>query len=383
MSESPGRFQKINEDNPKYTPVIEKLQKSNQSSRSIFGVGSVYMFERAQQFPDNPNIKAFAKQALKNERKILAERSRDPYYVPYINGMLRGAYQDKAFKGIVLLEADLGSKWAINMKQGETNWNQIPDTVFVMFLKNYGQRMKEKLTGLEKSALGSKPHIDQKITHFLLPFGLDPAVTSARLQKLEITFIDPFASDMEDIAGGYREGSRHVFISAASGDLESVYIHEALHYLSGKTILAEDGQSLNYQRMGLSIHSRLRRDDRFVWLNEAVLEPLSKLILERESKDGTYYTKEQGLLALLLTKGSIPIDRNLAIQAFFENYDADKPYGERIPHWKTFYTIINSAYSPGFLTKLDKYLQANGVNQAIKQLEENWKVIDAWSPKKK
>lgn len=382
MSEAPTRFQKINENNPKYAPLIERLQEANKPSQSIFGTASVYMFERAKQFPDIPGIKTTAKQVLKNDKQIMAERSRDPYYVPYINGMLQGAYQDRTFKDIVLLEATFGSKWAVSMRQGRTNWKQIPDDVFVMFLKIYGERIKGKLAGLEESAHGSKPQIDQKIVQFLSPFGLDPTVTSARLQKLGVTFKDPlWESDTQRISG-YKEGSRDVVISASSGDWEADYIHEALHYLSGKTILLENGQSVDYQRMGLAINSRQQGDDRFVWLNEAVTEPLSKSILQRESKDGTSYTKEQGLLDLLLIKGSSLIDRNMVIQAYFENYDADKPYGERIPQWKAFNSAVNSAYSPGFLTRLDKYVQEFGVDKATKQLQTNWKVIDDQYPRR-
>ncbi len=78
---------------------------------------------------------------------------------------------------------------------------------------------------------------------------------------------------------------------------------------------------------------------------------------------------------MLKQNGKTQISRTFFLGAYFENYNPDLPYGERIPSWKRMCREINDAYEPGFLVKLDNYVKANGVNKAVVAMQEAWHQI--------
>lgn len=370
---TPIKFKKINETDSQYANVIEKQKQFNAPSRSIFGSASVRMFERAKQDPDSLVV---AKTIIDNDRKILWTRSSDPHYLPHITTMAENVYKDKVFLDRVRFDASIGEDYAKKILKGEFNWDAIPDEVLVMMFKNHGQNIGKKLDELETSANANKNQINQRLADFLSTQGQDSEVVQKKLEELKVTFTDPMAYGMDGEAG-YKTGASGIMISADASDWEYEYTHEALHYLSGRTALLRNENWVDYQRTGLAI------EDRFNWLNEAITESLARSAMQRESRGGVAYSREIKLLDLLANKGISPIDRSLFVKAYFENYDADKPYRERNPQWKTLNTAINSAYSPGFLTKLDKYINEHGEDAASKQLEEDWKIIDQQYPEQK
>ena len=102
-------------------------------------------------------------------------------------------------------------------------------------------------------------------------------------------------------------------------------------------------------------------------------ETLTQELIQDESKGS--YKDERALFQLLQKQGNSPIDQKVFLGAYFENYDPDLPYGERIPNWKKLYKAINEAYTPGFLVKLDDFVKVYGVEKAVEVMRYDWKEI--------
>ncbi len=85
--------------------------------------------------------------------------------------------------------------------------------------------------------------------------------------------------------------------------------------------------------------------------------------------DGTY-KRERNLLSLLCENGSFAIDKTLFYKAYFENYDPSKTENQEtgVPAWKDLWAEIGRSYCPGFLNKLDLYINNFGINQTIKDM---------------
>jgi hypothetical protein len=67
---------------------------------------------------------------------------------------------------------------------------------------------------------------------------------------------------------------------------------------------------------------------------------------------------ERHLLELLRTKGNQEIPEKLFLNAYFEDYDLSKPYGDRIPAWKELRRSLNEAYDSSFFIELDNMVAA-------------------------
>lgn len=216
---------------------------------------------------------------------------------------------------------------------------------------------------------------------------IDPA-RAEEIANIPILLFDDLSND-DYIGGYYNSQANVVYISSLNIETEPLetVIHELTHGLSGNTFVgfkdreeeAKDDtdvseafktlmrklsrrgmeEELQIQRLGLSFAGSCIKAERFGWLNEAITEVIAADIIgdnpEREPEDrGIARIEERALLKLLRHSGKFDIPLDLFKDAYFEEYDPNLPYGERIPAWKKLYTAINEAYYPGFLVELDK-----------------------------
>ncbi len=195
--------------------------------------------------------------------------------------------------------------------------------------------------------------------------------------------------------GRYRHDLHTIEINSQYIENMHLYFHEMFHAIAGKTVLInkdpdieeESLDTLDTQRGGLLF--TLPEVTRFFWLNEAITESITNEVMKNvlrkdfeksEEKvasylEGSSYKKEQELLELLIEAGRPYLDEKLFYAAYFEDFEPSLPEGQRIPHWKALWKAINQAYEPGFLAKLDRYVQKNGIEAAIKTMQKDWHKI--------
>jgi len=219
--------------------------------------------------------------------------------------------------------------------------------------------------------------------------GIDEDTLERRLAATKVVIADALRADLTADAGGqYRVADDVASISQQDFKRlgEEIYTHEIMHALSGKTLYAEKSivdeysdeknkyyYTNKYGRLGLMINGK---HERFRWLNEAVTETLTRELIDtapdRPQYSQVVYKSERELLELLMIRGKYQIDLKLFTDAYFENYDPTLPREKRIPAWKTLYKTISEAYSPGFLTELDKYIKAKDVKAAAHTMQIDW-----------
>lgn len=229
---------------------------------------------------------------------------------------------------------------------------------------------------------------EEKVASEKLPISHD--FLRQRIEETKVTLIDALLEKTQDQGGSYNE-KNGVFLSEQDffplG--EEIYTHEMFHALSGRTIITkvtnftdmadelgltkEDiaQEDIRGERVGLFFRGKKR----FFWLNEAVTESLKQELLVNNIRLQKHltYKDEIRLFNLLVGKGQL--DRKLFLEAYFENYDTNAPVGQKIPAWKRLSKAITDAYGSGFLVRLDKLVQRQGVKSAIEIFEKDWRQI--------
>jgi hypothetical protein len=211
----------------------------------------------------------------------------------------------------------------------------------------------------------------------------------ARIADLEFDVMDPFSSRYEKaMAGCFLPSTNHVVLASSNAGayLPHVFDHEMFHAISGRTDERESDEydeeaRLDSVRSGVSFDFLFSEGDqsesfklirRFSWLNEAITEGLNVALNSGENYEGVY-RKERDLYELIRTSGSIQLPESVFLGAYFEDYDPDAP--ANVPKWKELGEAIASAYQPGFLVKLDQYIEKHGIQEAIRVLKSDWREI--------
>lgn len=195
-------------------------------------------------------------------------------------------------------------------------------------------------------------NLDEAIKFQKLPLQRDFAEN--RLARTKVWVIDPVLFRTADnlAEGGIYDPSEEemrLFASPAS-DLEHTYAHEAIHVLSGMTILRQKGKGIRIQRVGLGFQMSGSRSseegvqkpipDRLGWLNEAITEEISQSLVPRMFGDESY-VNECRLLQDLYRMG---LSQHILYAAYFENRDVDAEIGKQLPAWKTFVDHCNEIF---------------------------------------
>lgn len=122
-------------------------------------------------------------------------------------------------------------------------------------------------------------------------------------------------------------------------------------------------------RVGLHFHEK---ESQFRWLNEAVTETITRDICEIPESQCTY-KKERELFNLLCKQGKNPISPDIFYRAYFENYNPERKedYGTGVPSWKTMQDILTKSYAPGFLMKLERYIESNDLEKTIEAMSSD------------
>lgn len=181
-----------------------------------------------------------------------------------------------------------------------------------------------------------------------------------RIGRTEIEFFDAFEM-MKRSTGGSRNAAFYdaehqaviVDPSLPDGTLQHTLTHELFHAISGKTLQrsTEDG-SIRVQRQGVEITGREDGPIRFEWLNEAITEKLTMMLLGKETSV-SYPHEREGLAEL-----DVPFE--LFLEAYLEGFQDTT--GEKVPAWKRLNDALDHTYGPGFLTKLDHEIQSKGAS---------------------
>ncbi len=225
---------------------------------------------------------------------------------------------------------------------------------------------------------------------------LTPEFVNQRLGEISFDVKDAIVAKLKEIHAEYDSDFSNISIAHNVLDkkdlFRAVIFHELLHALSGRTeVVKTRGQYSPYiqnVRTGLyvaSLHSKQIPRPRFYWLNEAVTETLTWQLLGKQipKQPGNFfeylnqmgelqasYGGERELYQLLLSRSRYPINKNLVLAAYFEDYDPNKPAA--IPAWKTFIKALNESYGVNILLILDKIIKndrSGGLAKAIQFLK--------------
>ncbi len=180
-----------------------------------------------------------------------------------------------------------------------------------------------------------------------LPLEMD--VAEHRLARTRVRVIDPVlfrGPDNLAETGIYDPGEEemHLFASPTS-DMEHAYAHEAVHLLSGMTILRRGkGKGIRIQRLGLNFRigegAQVSRLGCLEWLNEAITEEISQALVPGTYGDGSYVS-ERRLLQNLYRMG---LSRDILYAAYFENKDVDAEIGKQLPAWRVLVDHCNEIF---------------------------------------
>jgi hypothetical protein len=254
----------------------------------------------------------------------------------------------------------------------------ITGEMFVKMVEKHGENFEARSAEIESEIPSLKISFAEYFKKFAVAEGIEipKDLIDERIDETEVFIVDPLISKMQEIGGEYSEGAIRIDGALKEEFLYIVFAHEMLHALSGRTVISkrlnsnfseseeaeefdyenESRRTLKTQRVGFHFSANKPSRRRFFWLNEAITEELTHKI--RPDVDYNSYLKERAFFEALRTCGKRKIPEVLFYNAYFENYNPNLPYGERIPHWKKLMQAIDGEYEPGFLVKMDKAIKA-------------------------
>lgn len=258
--------------------------------------------------------------------------------------------------------ADLNEKCTIAIKALST-------AEFYDFIERHTQDYREEAHKMAERFVEYDRDFQQKLNEYIsnrtVPISKVRAFTL--LGQSQICPLDRITRKASEGTGEYNPDDTRIHI-ASGQDLKAertIYFHERLHSISGRTVLfvqTDDGGIFRRQRTGLRIEQRPNTEARwrFVWLDEAVTTELAN---NMSGYDENGYLDERNIKNLLLHGGKKDIPDKILIDAYFEDYEPDA--SEKIPAWKKFHSAITEKYGPRFLVRLDKIIQENGIAAGI------------------
>lgn len=267
--------------------------------------------------------------------------------------------------------------------------SQIPDVEnvsdenIVDFIIEHHKVHQERSLGLREKVPTLKQNFLDRI---------EKAIKNGRLPRMSLTRLKKIVTNARvvplDILSGYRfelAGSADVsddsvrigMTELVNGQLESTFTHELLHILSGRTLIFKKNEmGSEFDRL-FSSHSGLSNSASGKWMNEALTEHLTTMLLsnvnnpfdsdsvlnqiqkeQNENKRGGYFY-ERALLGWVMKLGSINPERML--RAYFEDYNPEAKKGYRARKRKTFYYELTKKFGKGFLKRLDVLIDKHGI----------------------
>lgn len=265
--------------------------------------------------------------------------------------------------------------------------DKISDEVYLDILKKHGDYYLELANDFMPKVPGYLRKVSEVLSGSVVGKYVNPERIESRIGDQHVIPGDLLEMVIDSRGGDYTPGLDRITVDIMDDKrMFMTLVHEVIHSIAGRTFLSEatkyrygdddifEDEFLHRRRGGVGILGQ-ERVNHFTWLNEAITAGLTEEILGITEEENRTYVEEQELVALLLSKGGSLIDHDLVLSAYFEDFDPSSPPHERIPKWKRFYQSINESYAPGFLTKLDAFVQGNGVDAAIKQMKKDWTAI--------
>lgn len=273
----------------------------------------------------------------------------------------------------------------------------ISDQTYILILQKYREHVFNKSREFNSKIPEYKKEVIDSISGSHLIDFIDKDKVIDRLSNISYRLVDGLEMVLEERSGQFSPEDERVDVGSNYPDSKTrcILFHESIHALSGRTMVVNPvnislgdesflHEGIEDRRSGLWMQPA-KDISNFFWLNEGVTESITVDLLHPHQRD-IMYKDEQELLKLLLENGTQPISQDMLLRAFFEDYDPSKPAGERLPAWKEFYHAVNQAYAPGFLTRLDAYIQGHkgDTRVAVEQMKNDWRIImDTETPAKK
>lgn len=219
-----------------------------------------------------------------------------------------------------------------------------------------------------------------------------------RLDNLEVTVLDGLTASFQEVSGDY-DAHAHAIRIASNLSKEfiwCVYVHEALHALSGKTEIIDFSKefpdlltSLD-TKVGLDLSTKSTliysetniKQPHLIWLNEAMTESVTMSLVG--GKDMRIYKYERDLLDLLVSTGGIP--RDVITKAYFENFEGERLPNHPTPALKQLFDVTNAKLGKRFLVNLDLWIRFQGTTtqkrsiDGLKLAVQKWKELGADFP---
>lgn len=405
MEESSGaevRYKKISEHSLQYR---DRELGARLSSDLVFGEETLRILQPQyrisptylQHVYGTSDIDEARKIAIRRSRAELAKKYKDPRLKSYVNSFYDGSRDLSLF--LPFQKSDKGGTVEDLFDEEKT-----PDHVYVDLLSRHLEQFKGRKNKFENALPRLRKNFQSRLEAMMEEGRIPLSVSNVfndRINYLSINLGDALSFAMEDRLGSFRVVAEEVVIAEQAYDadlasnllnalfrskqrtpgnvdeetpkaVEHAYVHEMLHFLSGRTLLTreypEDPEYLGevtHQRIGLQYNAP---NPRFRWLNEAVTENLTMQFMN--GKDNDVYKQERELMELLRTKGKTVLPEHLFIDAYFENYDPELPIKDRIPAWKKLQQVLNDAYEPGFLVHIDDVVRNEGTARAIEVVNQ-------------
>lgn len=218
------------------------------------------------------------------------------------------------------------------------------------------------------------------------------------ISTISFFVVDGINAKLEDTSGRYSRSRESIEVSSALVNdpiqLKSTITHELLHALSGRAVVKtsnlehkKTGVKFRDQKIGLSffkgdqkndsVLKAMSTGDRFGWLNEAITESMTHSLLKTKTENYKQNIELYKALLSFLPEGT---DR-LFIKAYFEDFNPDEQKGGHtpVPAWHELVSVINTELGVGFLTRLDKYIQAESGLYATRQTKGIKKALQGFS----
>ncbi len=265
------------------------------------------------------------------------------------------------------------------------------------FLKAYHQNLSE-LEGSQKVLEKRFESIKAEFVRGLRPLihgGIIPISEEQvwkKLSDVDVLVQDFFRTPYHCIC--FAGQTRTILVQSIDLDANdhADFFHELFHAIAGTSIVAreeQDGLDICLQRGGFAFSDpydiATESDPHFGWLNEAVTEYLTRLLVpvsiaqQIENPESGAYQTEIALLELLVNKWGI--SQQVIFEAYFQDHDPAKPLGSRFPAWRALIDEFNFAFEPRFLQALDRFIwcREEAAQQALEILEgEDFSVISCW-----
>jgi hypothetical protein len=266
----------------------------------------------------------------------------------------------------------------------------ISDNLLLEILSNYVQKATQRVEDVWREHDQDMQYVRDTLLHFFSGTAHNKETLGNRLmsaqQQTTPAYIDGYGNPtMIWGPGTHHTQKREVQIDIWT-DRETrrhALLHEYTHDVAGITATeAADGTTILRSGLAFALSDKRRRteraDARFTWLNEAVTEMIVMLAKgEDPSQDTGYYSAERVFLCTIVDSTDGLLSRQDFFDAYFEDYDSD---AHGVSKWKQLNQKITSAYGPGFLMAVDKYVAKPGNRRGLPTLGErlrdgSWKEL--------